>query len=151
MFGDTEFGVRFCGVILSILTSWFVWQAGLAILRDHAKAALAALLFNLTLMAGVEMLAVTPDTPSIAATAAFLYCLANLQQTRDGRWWLWAGVAAGLGLLSKYSGLFAGAGALVWLLTSARERTMAENALALGGRRAGASHLSAQFAVAVAA
>ena len=122
LFGDTEFGVRFCGVLLSIAASWFIWQAGLAILRDGTKAALAVLLFNLTLMTGVEMLAVTPDTPSIAATAAFLFCLAKLQQTRDGRWWLWAGVAAGLGLLSKYSGLFAGAGAAVWLLASPRER-----------------------------
>jgi len=122
LFGDTEFGVRFCGVLLSIAASWFVWQAGLAILRDPAKAALAALLFNLTLMTGVEMLAVTPDTPSIAATAAFLFCLAKLQQTQNGRWWLWAGVAAGLGLLSKYSGLFAGAGAAVWLLANPRER-----------------------------
>jgi len=122
LFGDTEFGVRFCGVLLSVAASWFVWQTGLAILRDGTKAALAVLLFNLTLMTGVEMLAVTPDTPSIAATAAFLFCLAKLQQTRDGRWWLWAGVAAGLGLLSKYSGLFAGAGAAVWLLASPRER-----------------------------
>ncbi len=121
-FGDSEFGVRSCGVLLSIATSWFVWQAGLAILHDGAKAALAALLFNLTLMAGVEMLAVTPDAPSTAATAAFLFCLANVQETRNGHWWLWAGVAAGLGLLSKYSGLFAGAGALVWLLASARQR-----------------------------
>ncbi|MEO8894413.1 MAG: glycosyltransferase family 39 protein, partial [Rhizomicrobium sp.] len=122
LFGDNEFGVRFCGVLLSIAASWFVWRAAQAILRDDAKAALAALLFNLTLMTGVEMLAVTPDTPSIVATAAFLFCLAKIQETRDGRWWLWAGVAAGLGLLSKYSGLFAGAGALVWLLTSPRER-----------------------------
>ncbi len=123
LFGDSEFGVRFCGVLLSIAASWFVWRAGQAILRDDAKAALAALLFNLTLMAGVEMLAVTPDTPSIVATAAFLFCLAKIQETRDGRWWLWAGAAAGLGLLSKYSGLFAGAGALVWLLASPRERS----------------------------
>ena len=122
LFGDSEFGVRFCGVLLSIATSWFVWQAGLSILRDGTKAALAVLLFNLTLMTGVEMLAVTPDAPSIAATAAFLFCLAKVQQTRDGRWWLWAGVAAGLGLLSKYSGLFAGAGAALWLLASPRAR-----------------------------
>ena len=122
LFGDTEFGVRFCGVLLSVAASWFVWQTGLAILRDGTKAALAVLLFNLTLMTGVEMLAVTPDTPSIVATAAFLFCLAKVQQTRDGRWWLWAGVTAGLGLLSKYSGLFAGAGAAVWLLASPRER-----------------------------
>lgn len=122
LFGDNEFGVRFCGVLLSLATSWFVWQAGLSILRDGTKAALAVLLFNLTLMTGVEMLAVTPDTPSIAATAAFLFCLAKLQQTQDGRWWLWAGVAAGLGLLSKYSGLFAGAGAALWLLANPRAR-----------------------------
>jgi 4-amino-4-deoxy-L-arabinose transferase-like glycosyltransferase len=123
LFGDSEFGVRFCGVLLSIATSWFIWQTGLAILRDGTKAALAVLLFNLTLMTGVEMLAVTPDTPSIAATAAFLFCLAKLQQTQNGRWWLWAGMAAGLGLLSKYSGLFAGAGAALWLLANPRARS----------------------------
>jgi 4-amino-4-deoxy-L-arabinose transferase-like glycosyltransferase len=122
LFGDSEFGVRFGGVILSVLTSWFVWQAARAILRDEIRAALAALLFNLTLMIGVEMLAVTPDTPSITAAAAFLFCLAKLQATGDGRWWLWTGVAAGLGLLSKYSGFFVGAGGLFWLLTSSSAR-----------------------------
>ena len=122
LFGDTEFGVRLGGVILSLITSWFIWQAARDILKDEKRAALAALLFNLTLMAGVEMLAVTPDTPSIAATAAFLFSLAKLQRTQDGRWWLCAGGAAGLGLLSKYSGLFAGAGALFWLLASPRAR-----------------------------
>jgi 4-amino-4-deoxy-L-arabinose transferase-like glycosyltransferase len=118
LFGDSEFGVRFGGVLLSIVTSWFVWQAARTILRDEVRAALATLLFNLTLMIGVEMLAMTPDTPSIAATAAFLFCLAKLQATGNGRWWLWAGVAAGLGLLSKYSGFFVGAGGLIWLLVS---------------------------------
>jgi 4-amino-4-deoxy-L-arabinose transferase-like glycosyltransferase len=122
LFGDSEFGVRFGGVILSALASWFVWRAAAAILRDESRAALAVLLFNLTLMIGAEMLAVTPDTPSIAATAAFLFCLARVQGTQDGRWWLWAGVAAGLGLLSKYSGFFVGAGGLVWLLASAKAR-----------------------------
>ncbi|MBN9554388.1 MAG: glycosyltransferase family 39 protein, partial [Alphaproteobacteria bacterium] len=70
LFGDTAFGVRFAGVLLSILASVFVWQAARAILDDDRRAALAALLFNLTLMVGVEMLAVTPDTPSVTAMAA---------------------------------------------------------------------------------
>jgi len=39
-----------------------------------------------------------------------------------GRWWLAAGIAAGLSLLSKYSALFAGLGALVWLLADPRSR-----------------------------
>ena len=122
LFGDTELGVRAGGVLLSALASWFVWRAALDILKDEQRALLAALLFNLTLMIGVEMLAVTPDTPSIAATAAFLFCLARVQSTGKGVWWLWAGVAAGLGLLSKYSGLFVGMGALLWLIVNPRAR-----------------------------
>ena len=123
LFGDTEFGVRASGLVLSVLASWFVWRAGADILKDDGHALLAALLFNLTLMMGVEMLALTPDTPSIVTTAAFLFCLARLQRTGKGFWWLWAGIAGGLGLLSKYSGLFVGAGALAWLIFTPRART----------------------------
>ena len=122
LFGDTEFGVRFAGILLSMATSWFIWRAARDLLKDEQRALLAALLFNLMLMTGVEMLALTPDTPSIAASAAFLFCLARLQESGKGSWWLWAGVAAGLGLLSKYSGLFMGAGALFWLAASPRAR-----------------------------
>ena len=67
-------------------------------------------------MASVELLAATPDMPSVVTSAAFVYFLALVQQTGDGRAWLGAGIAAGLGLLSKYSTLFLGAGVLVWLV-----------------------------------
>ncbi len=123
LFGDTPFGVRFGNLVLSVLVSWLVWRTAAIILKDETHAALSALLFNLTLMTGVEMLAATPDSPSIAATAGFLFFLAKLQQTGEARWWLWAGLAAGLGLLSKYSGFFIGAGGLVWLLANPKART----------------------------
>ncbi len=116
LFGDTPFGVRFAGVVLSLPASWFVWRAAALILKDENRAALAVLFFNLTLMVSVEMLAATPDMPSLVASAAFVYFLARVQVGDDGRMWLGAGVAAGLGLLSKFSALFLGAGALVWLI-----------------------------------
>jgi 4-amino-4-deoxy-L-arabinose transferase-like glycosyltransferase len=122
LFGDNSFGVRFGDLVLSVLASWLVWRAAAIILKDETRAALSALLFNLTLMIGVEMLAATPDTPSIAATAGFLFLLTKLQQTGEARWWLWAGLAAGLGLLSKYSGFFVGAGGLLWLLANPKVR-----------------------------
>jgi len=92
------------------------------------------------LMVAVELLAATPDMPSVAASAAFVYGLAKLQATGDstslaaryadasaaaaygrariapGVWWLAVGIAAGLGLLSKFSALFLGAGAFGWLI-----------------------------------
>jgi len=116
VFGDTAFGVRIMPVLLSVVASWFVWQSGTALLEGRASGASAALLFNLTLMVAVEALAATPDAPAIAAAAAFLYALVMLEKSGDGRWWLAAGVAGGLGLLSKYTALFLGLGALVWLI-----------------------------------
>lgn len=122
LLGDTELGVRLGGVLFSILATWFVWRTGELILKDGARAALAALLFNLTLMIGVEMLAATPDTLSLSATAGFVFFLAKAEKTGDGRWWLGVGIMGGLGLLAKYSGFFVGLGALVWLLASPRAR-----------------------------
>ncbi len=122
LFGDTFFGVRFSGLILSGLATFFVWKSGQALLREETKAVTAALFFNLTLMTNAEMLAATPDMPSIATSAALLFCLARLQQTGDGRYWLLGGLAAGLGLLSKYSALFLVGGAFFWLALSPGER-----------------------------
>jgi 4-amino-4-deoxy-L-arabinose transferase-like glycosyltransferase len=126
IFGDTFFGVRFSGLVLSGLASFFVWESARLLLKDEVRAVTAALLFNLTLMANVEMLAATPDMPSIATSAALLFCLARLQQSGEGKYWLWAGLAAGLGLLSKYSALFLIAGAFLWLLLSPRNRPEAD-------------------------
>lgn len=115
-FGDTPFGVRFWGIVLSLPATWFVWRAAEMILKDNDRAALAALFLNLTLMASVELLAATPDMPSMVTSAGFVYALARVQVRGDAQSWLSAGIAAGLGLLSKFSALFLGAGALLWLV-----------------------------------
>lgn len=122
LFGEIPLGVRAMGLLLSIPATYFVWNTASLLLKDDRKAALAAVFFNLTLMAAVEMMAATPDMPSIVTVAAFVWAIARAQATGDGRWWLAAGVAAGLSLLSKYSGLFAGLGVLVWLLLDGRAR-----------------------------
>lgn len=122
LFGDTPFGVRCMGLVLSLPTSWFVWRAAELILKDRDRAGLAALFFNLTLMVSVELLAATPDMPSLVTSAAFVYFLARIETEGDGRLWLGAGLAAGLGLLSKFSALFLGAGALFWLVLDRNAR-----------------------------
>ena len=122
LLGDTVLGVRTSAIVLSGLATWFVWEAARTLLKDELRAFAAVLFFNLTLMIGVEMLAATPDMPSIATSAALLFCLARLQQSGNSRWWLWAGLAAGLSLLSKYSAFFLLAGAFFWLILSPRQR-----------------------------
>ncbi|HJT43001.1 MAG TPA: glycosyltransferase family 39 protein [Rhizomicrobium sp.] len=122
LFGDTPLGVRFAGVVLSLPATWFVWRSAVLLLKDEDRAATAALFFNLTLMVSVEMLAATPDMPSLTTSTAFLYFLTRVQARDDRSAWLSAGIAAGLGLLSKFSALFLGAGALVWLLADRNAR-----------------------------
>ncbi|MDE2264699.1 MAG: glycosyltransferase family 39 protein, partial [Alphaproteobacteria bacterium] len=118
VFGATAFGVRIGGILLSFAASWFVWRTGAILSRDEKVGAYACLFFNLTLMITVEMLAATPDTPSIFTSAVYFWTLAKVVENKDGRWWLAVGVAAGLGLLSKYSAFFLGLGTLAWLVSS---------------------------------
>ncbi len=122
LFGDTPWGVRFSGVVLSLPATWFVWRAAGLLLRDNNRAALAALFFNLTLMVSACLLAATPDMPSVVTSTAFIYFLARVQAQSDGKAWLGVGVAAGLGLLAKFSALFLGAGALGWLVVDRNAR-----------------------------
>jgi 4-amino-4-deoxy-L-arabinose transferase-like glycosyltransferase len=122
IFGDTPFGVRVAGILLSGLATMFVWESARILLKSEARAFTAALLFNLTLMVSIEMLAATPDMPSLVTSAGLLFCLVRLQDSGQARWWLWAGLAAGLSLLSKYSALFEIAGVFLWLALAPQQR-----------------------------
>jgi 4-amino-4-deoxy-L-arabinose transferase-like glycosyltransferase len=122
IFGDTEIGVRFVPILLSLAATWAVWRTGAILIGSAWYGALAALLYNATLIVGAEALVATPDAPSMAASAFFLYALAKFQETGKGAWWLAAGVAGGFALLAKYTALFLGVGALLWLLLVPRER-----------------------------
>jgi len=122
VFGITPLGLRVAPFLLSLIASAFVWRSAAILLGDDVAGARACLFFNLTLMISVETLAATPDAPAVAAASAFLFAVAKLWQTENGRWWLGVGVAGGLSLLSKYTGFFLGAGVLAWLIFSPKAR-----------------------------
>ena len=60
--------------------------------------------------------------PSIVTSALFFWCLCRLRQTEKPSWWIAAGAAAGLGLLSKFSALFLGLGTVIWLVADRGQR-----------------------------
>jgi dolichol-phosphate mannosyltransferase len=102
LFGQTEFGVRFGALCCGAVASIFVYR--LAQNLYGAAAALAALLLAQALpfffLAGLLM---TPDAPLTAAWAASLYFLERALIAEQRRAWLLAGIALGLGMISKYS------------------------------------------------
>jgi len=116
LFGDTSFGVRSMGVLISLPAIWALWRSAVVLFKDEKIGAASALFFTLTLPIAAGSIIMTPDNPSLAATVLLLFCLAKLLDTGRREWWLAIGVAFGLGMLSKYTTLFFSASILIWVL-----------------------------------
>src|SRR3984957_16985790 len=113
--GDTELGVRLVSVLLALPMSWAVFRAASILFGGVRVAATATILLNVTLMAAVGTVIVTPDAPLLVASSFVLFFLAKVLETGRGAWWLGAGAAVGAALLSKYPALFFGPAILIWL------------------------------------
>ncbi len=115
VFGDTFFGARALVIFSSVVGSLALWRTA-ALLFDHRTAGWAVLFLNTSILVGVGGILATPDAPSVLFWGLCLWALAELVTSRNANWWLAVGLFAGLGLLSKYSVLFLGAGLVLWLL-----------------------------------
>ena len=132
-FGDTPFGVRFMAVALSLPASWAVWRAAEAMFPDDAIGANAALLFNLTVVASTGSIVATSDQLVVSAACLILFCLAKLNETGKGGWWLAVGGAVGLGLCCKYTTIFFGISIVAWLALVPERRKWLLSPWAWGG------------------
>jgi hypothetical protein len=114
--GDTELGVRLASILLAVPMSWAVYRTATILFGGQRVAATATILLNVTLMAAVGTLIVTPDAPLLVASSFVLFFLAKVVETGRGGWWLAVGAAVGAALLSKYTALFFGPAILIWLV-----------------------------------
>jgi hypothetical protein len=114
--GDTELGVRLVSILLALPMSFAMYRTASLLFGGQRVAATATILLNVTLMAAVGTMIVTPDAPLIVASSFVLLFLAEVLATGRGVWWLAVGAAVGAALLSKYTALFFGPVILVWLL-----------------------------------
>lgn len=115
LFGDTVFAVRAVVVFSGLIGSLALWRTAF-ILFDARTAGWAVLFLNTSLLVGIGGILATPDAPSVLYWGLSFWALAELVASRNANWWLVVGAMAGLGLLSKYSVLFFGAGIVLWLL-----------------------------------
>ncbi len=120
--GDTEFGVRLVSILLALPMSFAVFRAGTILFGGMRVAATATILLNITLMAAVGTLIVTPDSPLLVAASFVLLFCAKVLESGRGVWWLAVGLAVGAALLSKYTAFFFGPAILIWLLSVAKMR-----------------------------
>ena len=114
--GDSELGVRLVSILLALPMSFAVFRAASILFGGERVAATATVLLNVTLMAAVGTLIVTPDAPLLVASSFVLFTLAKVLETGRGAWWLAVGAAVGAALLSKYTAMFFGPAILIWLV-----------------------------------
>ena len=108
IFGDTNLGVRFAGILAMLATQLLLADIVRRVTHDLRAVVLAVLMPEAALYYGLLMAKVSPDVALIPFAVAMLWALVRLAESGDGRWWLAAGVFAGLSLLSKFT-------AMLWL------------------------------------
>jgi 4-amino-4-deoxy-L-arabinose transferase-like glycosyltransferase len=105
IFGDTTIGVRFAGILAMLVTQLLLADIVRRVTHDFRAIVFALLLPEAALYYGLLMAKVAPDTALIPFAVAMLWSLVRLNESGDGRWWLAAGLFAGLALLSKFTAI----------------------------------------------
>ena len=82
--GDTEVGVRVASILLALPLSFAVYRSADILFGGARVAATAVILLNVTLMAAVGTLIVTPDAPLLVASSFVLLFCAKVLQTGRG-------------------------------------------------------------------
>jgi 4-amino-4-deoxy-L-arabinose transferase-like glycosyltransferase len=103
IFGDTNLGVRFAGVAAMLVTQLLLADIVRRVTHDLRAIMIAILMPEAALYYGLLMAKVSPDVALIPFAVAMMWALVRLNQSGDSRWWLAAGVFAGLAMLSKFT------------------------------------------------
>jgi hypothetical protein len=122
LLGSTVFGIKSAAVAWSL--GWnLLWARLVLDMYGSRKLVFWSLLaLNLTLIYEVYALGPTPDGPLLFGWVGTLWSVWRASASGKGRWWLLAGVFAGLALLGKYSAVLLLPVVLLYLATSATQR-----------------------------
>lgn len=115
LLGDNALAIRLFSVLSVVVGTLALWRTAWVIFGSNRLADRAAIWLQAALLVGTGAVVMTPDTPSVMFWSLSLWALVELDRSHNPRWLLAMGCFAGFGLLSKYSGLFFGAGAVLWL------------------------------------
>ncbi|MBI5319764.1 MAG: glycosyltransferase family 39 protein [Bradyrhizobium sp.] len=119
LFGDSNFGVRFPGLVamlvMQVLLADIVWR----VVRDWRYVIAAVLMTEAAPHYGLMMAKIAPDTALIPCELAMIWSLVRLAQSGDQRWWIPAGLFGGLALTAKYTAILLAPAILAFVLVPA--------------------------------
>lgn len=134
LLGDSPAGIRLVSVLGFAAVTPLCWDMARRLGAGPRRAFAAALFFNIMALPAALGFTATPDSPSTFFWALTLWLVLvavgtgtdeagnSPKSNANRRVWALAGLAAGLGVLSKFTNLFLGVGLLFWLLASREGR-----------------------------
>src|ERR1700676_3585439 len=122
IFGDTNLGVRFAGIVAMLVTQLLLADIVRRVTHDFLSVVIAVLMPEAALYYGLLMAKVSPDVAMIPFAVAMLWALVRLTESGDARWWLAAGLFAGLAMLSKFTAVMLAPAVLAFALVPAWRR-----------------------------
>ncbi len=122
IFGDTNLGVRFAGILAMLVTQLLLADIVRRVTHDTRAIVLTVLMPEAALYYGLLMAKVSPDVALIPFAVAMVWTLIRLNESGNPRWWLAAGVFAGLALLSKFTAVMLIPAVLAFMLVPAWRR-----------------------------
>lgn len=110
VFGDTPIGVRLVPILLGAVASFAVAATARTLASNNA-ARFAAILMAAMPLSAVGFVLATPDAPLLTAVAVTLYFVVRAvdpraQRGASTRHWIFAGLAIGVAMASKFTGVF---------------------------------------------
>lgn len=121
LFGESEAAIRLAAPLLHFGASLVVYRVAQR-LYDARVALWSAIAYATLPGVTVSAAVISTDAPLLLCWAVALYAFIRAREPGGERWWLMVGVAAGLGLLSKYAMAFWLLSALLYLLMFRDER-----------------------------
>lgn len=123
IFGDNELGVRFGTMVFSLGSMFLLFRLA-SVLYDQKTAFWAVVFLNLTIFFNIHSLTTTPDSPLLFFWLLTMGLFYKALNTKGYAYWILMGIAVGLALFSKYSGVFLYAMVGLFLLVSKEHRKL---------------------------
>lgn len=122
LFGTSEFAIRFWAVILGMGVCYMAYRLAATIFKSNRCGFYAALVTMLIPIYGAGRLIITPDSPQAFFWILSLYLHYIAAEEGELKWWVYGGITAGLGLLSKYTAVLIFPSFALYLLLSPKKR-----------------------------
>jgi hypothetical protein len=121
VFGDGELAVRVSAPILHFAAALVIFALARR-LYDARVAAWSAVVYATLPGVSASAIIMSTDAPLLLCWSVALLCFVRAREEGGGRWWIGVGIAAGVGLLSKYAMAYWLGSALIYLTIYRDER-----------------------------